>query len=363
MNKTIQIGKRTIGLGHPCFVIAEMSCNHRQSYEEAVKIVEAAAAAGANAVKLQTYTADTLTIDSDKPYFFVEQEEAPESWKKQNLHALYRTAYTPWEWHAPLKKLAEELGLVFFSTPFDDSAVDFLEDLHVPCYKVASYEATHVPLLRRIACTGKPVIISVGFATLEEVELAVATLRSHGANDIAVLHCVTSYSGSPEPQDLRLSTIKDIRERFNLVSGFSDNNGGIEFPILSVAAGASIVEKHLLINKQDGGHDARFSLDATEFKNMVAGIRKVDAALGQPNYGPSSATEEKFRQLRRSVFVVEDVAAGSVFDARNIRVIRPAHGLPPSSFDAALGKRATQSIERGTPLTWSLIDSAPTEDK
>ncbi len=357
MNKTIQIGKRKVGSGHPCFVIAEMSCNHRQSYEEAVKIIHAAASAGADAVKLQTYTADTLTIDSDKPYFLVEQEEAPESWKKQNLHALYREAYTPWEWHAPLKKLAEELGLVFFSTPFDDSAVDFLEDLHVPCYKVASYEATHVPLLRRIARTGKPVIISVGFATFEEIELAIDTLRSNGANEIAVLHCVTSYSGTPEPQDMRLSTIYDIRQRFNVVAGFSDNNGGTEFPALAVAAGASIVEKHLLINKQDGGHDARFSLDASEFKTMVNEIRRVDATLGQPGYGPSSPTEEKFRQFRRSVFVVEDVAAGEAFDAKNIRVIRPAHGLPPASFDAALGKRATQAIERGTPLTWDLIES------
>jgi pseudaminic acid synthase len=356
MNRTFQIGTRKIGLGHPCFVIAEMSCNHRQSYEQAVEIVHAAAAAGADAVKLQTYTADTLTIDSDKPYFLVEQEEAPESWKKQNLHALYREAYTPWEWHAPLKKLAEGLGLVFFSTPFDESAVDYLENLQVPCYKVASYEATHIPLLRRIARTGKPVIISVGFATLEEVELAVDTLRSNGTNDIAVLHCVTSYSGTPEPQQMRLSTIADIRERFSVVSGFSDNNGGVDFPAIAVASGASIVEKHLLINKEDGGHDARFSLDACEFKTMVTRIRNVQAALGQPNYGPSSATEEKFRQFRRSVFVVEDMAAGEVFNRQNIRVIRPAHGLPPSSFDSTLGKRAAQPIERGTPLSWELVE-------
>lgn len=351
----IKIGNRTVGRGHSCFVIAEVSCNHRQSYEDAVKIVEAAAEAGADAIKLQTYTPDTLTINSDKPYFFLEGEEVPGSWKKQNLYELYGTAYTPWEWHAPLKELAESRGLSFFSTPFDESAVEYLQELNVPCFKIASYEATHTPLLSAVAATGRPVIISVGFATIDEVELAVSTLREHGASQIAVLHCVTTYSDSPEPADFRLSTIRDIEERFGVVSGLSDNNAGIEFPILSVAAGASIIEKHLLLDRKDGGHDVRFSLEPSEFKAMVKGIRRVEAALGQPHYGPASSSEEKYRLLRRSVFVVKDIEAGDTFDRENVRVIRPAHGLPPCHFNDVLGKRARVTIERGTPLSWDLV--------
>lgn len=350
----IYIGDRPVGAGHPCYVIAEVSANHKQSYDEAVAIVKAAAAAGADAIKLQTYTPDTITIDCDKPLFLVDGEDIPGAWKK-SLYSLYGTAYTPWEWHAPLKKVALEAGLQFFSTPFDETAVTFLDELDVPCFKIASYEATHTPLLRKVAATGKPVIISVGFATMEEIEAAVKTLREGGARDIAVLHCCTTYSDLPQPEDMRLSTIRDIAERFGTISGFSDNNAGIEFPIMAVAAGASIVEKHIITDKGNGGLDARFSLDASEFKAMVDGIRRVDAALGKAHYGPASAREEHFRSFRRSVFVVSDVSAGEVFDTSNLRVIRPGQGLPPSCFDTVLGKRAAQAIERGTPLSWELV--------
>ncbi len=347
----ITIGKRKIGPGHPCFVIAEVSANHHQKYEEAEAIIRAAKEAGADAVKLQTYTPDTMTIDSDKKWFFLGGKDTPESWKKTNLYKLYGTAYTPWEWQPKLKKYAESLGLIFFSTPFDATAVDFLEKMKVPCYKIASYEATDIPLLKKVASTKKPVIMSVGFAELSEVKESIKSLHAAKAKEIAILHCVTAYSGDPKPEFMNLNTIRDIAERFNVVSGFSDNNAGIETPIASVYAGASIVEKHVTLDRKLGGPDARFSIEPQELAEMVRGIRRAESALGKVQYGPVNRDEKNYKNLRRSLFAVADIKKGEKFTPKNVRVIRPAYGLPPKEYDRVIGKRASRSIERGEPLT------------
>lgn len=346
----ITIAGRPVGAGEPTFVIVEVSANHNQKYEEAEAIVHAAKEAGADAVKLQTYTPDTMTIDSDKKWFHLSGEDTPELWKKENLYKLYGTACTPWEWQPKLKKLAEDLGLIFFSTPFDETAVDFLEEMDVPCYKIASYEATDIPLLKKIASTGKPVIMSIGFANLDEVEDAVATLRDNGTTELAILHCVTAYAADAEAAAMNLATIRDIEERFSVVAGFSDNNGGIEAPIAAVLAGASIIEKHVIMDRAAGGPDARFSLEPKELKEMVKGIREAEKLLGKAHYGPINETEENYKNLRRSVFVVKDIKKGEAFSAENIRVIRPAYGLPPKEYESLLGQRAMRDLEHGDPL-------------
>lgn len=344
-----------IGPGHPCFIVAEMSGNHNQDYNKAVEIVKAAAAAGADAIKIQTYTPDTMTIDSDKEWFVVNGKDNPETWKGQKLYDLYKKAYTPWEWDAPLKKIAEDFGLVFFSTPFDPSSVDFLEKLNPPCYKISSYEVTDIPLLRRVAQTGKPIIISVGFASEEEVTEALKTLRESGAKDIAVLHCVTAYSGEPNITEINLSTMLDIRDRYDVVVGFSDNNAGIEVPVTAVALGASIIEKHFIMDRSEGGADARFSVAPTEFADMVGQIRRVEVMRGRVHYGCQSDKERENILFRRSLFVVADMRKGEQFTPDTIRCIRPSSGLPPKHYDEVLGKQASQDIEHGTPLSWTLI--------
>jgi len=349
------------GEGEPCFVIAEVSCNHRQDYEEAERIVRAAAEAGADAVKLQTYTADTLTLNSREKWFFLSGDDTPGTWKRKSLYDLYGEAYTPWEWQPKLKALAESLGLLFFSTPFDETAVDFLEEMNVSCYKIASYEATHIPLLKKVAKTGKPVIMSIGLANLPEVELSVKTLKESGCEELAVLHCITTYSDKPEAKNMNLATIRDIAERFDVVSGFSDNNMGIEYPIAAVAAGASIVEKHLLTEYGKGSFDDRFSLDPTDFKKMVEGIRKAtsadirEGAMGEVHYGTVSQEEENYKYLRRSIFVSKDIKKGEVFSAENIRVIRPGAGMEPKYYEEVLGKSATRDIKFATPLSADLV--------
>ena len=359
--KEITIAGRKIGEGHPCFVVAEVSCNHRQKYDEAVKIIEAAGAAGADAVKLQTYTPDTMTLDSDKKWFYVGGEDTPDSWKKETLYQIYQKAYTPWDWQPKLKKLANDLGMILFSTPFDATAVDFLEEMGVPCYKVASYEATDIPLLKKIAATAKPVIMSIGFATLEEADLAVKTLKENGTKELAVLHCVTTYSDKPQAKNMNLSTIADIKKRWEVVAGFSDNNYGIEFPIAAAQAGASIIEKHLVTKHNQGSFDDRFSIDPGEFKEMVKRIREVKELLtdkillGKPQYGPVSKDEENYRRLRRSIFVAKDIKRGEKFTKENIRVIRPESGLAPKHYEEVLGKSASADIEKATPLTRDLI--------
>lgn len=354
MIKTVK-GERKIGGINPAFIIAEMSGNHHLEYEKAVEIIKAAAEAGADAIKLQTYTPDTMTIDCDNEHFRVGGKDQPELWKGKNLHALYKTAYTPWEWQSKLKKVAEDLGLAFFSTPFDPTAVDFLEEMGVAFYKIASYEATDMILLRKVAQTGKPVIISVGFATEEEVAFAIDTLRANGAKDIAVLHCITAYADKPDLNTVNLRTMLDIRDKFDVVCGFSDNNGGIELPNIAVAMGASIIEKHLIIDREEGGPDARFSVSPDELKEMVKKIRETEAMMGKVHYGVQSAQEGENTFFRRSLFVVEDIKAGEKITEKNIRSIRPSSGMQTKHYDEVLGKTAIQDIKRGTPLSWELI--------
>lgn len=344
-------GKRTIGGGEPCFIIAEMSGNHNQSFDRAVAIIKAAADAGADAIKLQTYTPDTMTIDCKKDWFKVGGEDNPEVWQGKYLYDLYKTAYTPWEWHPKLKTIAEDLGLAFFSTPFDDTSVDFLESLGVPFYKIASYEATDIPLLKKVAETKKPVIISVGFASEEEIKDAIDTLRLHGTKEIAVLYCVTAYSGKPIPEQTNLRTMLDIRDKYNVVVGFSDNNAGIEIPLQAVMMGASIVEKHVTIDITEGGVDADFSLNAADLKKFVAAVRRAETIMGSVHYGAQSPAEEYNKRFRRSVFAVKDIKKGEKFTSQNVRIIRPAFGLPPKQYAEIIGQTASADIERGTPLS------------
>ena len=348
-------GKRVIGSGNPTFIVAEISCNHRQKHNEAVKLVQAAAKAGADAVKFQTYTPDTMTIDSDKSWFVIGGDKNPDSWKKLTFFDIYRKAYTPWDWQPKLKKLAEKLGMVFFSSPFDATAVDFLKKLNVPCYKIASYEATDIPLLKKVAKTKKPVIVSVGFASQKETAEAISTLRKYGSGEIAVLHCLTSYAEQPENAQAHLHTIADIRDRFGVVPGFSDNNGGIKLPVMAVLAGACIVEKHLNLSHHNDSLDVRFSVIPEEFAVMVKKIRQAEKVLGTVHYGPNNDAEKHNRNFRRSIFVTRDIKNGDKFTKENIRVIRPAYGLAPKYYEKVIGKRASQSIERGEPLSWKMV--------
>jgi pseudaminic acid synthase len=367
---------RRVGGDAPCFIIAEISGNHHQKYEEAAELVRAAKAAGADAVKLQTYTADTITLNSDKEYFRVSGKDQPDTWKGETLYNLYKVAYTPWEWQPKLKKLADELGIFFFSSPFDDTAVDFLEDqVGVSFYKVASYEAVHIPLLRKIASKQKPVVLSIGFATEEEVALAIETLKESGAPEVLVLHCVTAYSDVPDLAHMNLSTIDNIRTRFGVEAGFSDNNAGIVAPIIAaVVHKAAAVEKHLILSRGEGGPDARFSLEPGELRDMIVRIREgekngiesalqgvgtdVDIALavGKVCYGPASPQEAENRVFRPSIWVKKEVKKGDTFTLENIRVARPGHGLAPKYFDKVLGLSAAQDIEFATPLSLELIE-------
>ena len=359
----IKIGNRKIGSNHPVFVVAELSANHHQKYEEAVELVKAAHNAGANAVKLQTYTPDTITLNCDKKWFRVGGENNPEDWQKKTLYELYQTAYTPWEWQPKLKKLADEFGIILFSSPFDETAVDFLEKINVPCYKIASYEVNDFLLLRKVAQTGKPVIISLGYASMEDADFAIKTLRENGAREIVALHCVTGYETEPDLSAMNLATIKDVAERFGVVPGFSDNNAGIEASLIAAAAGAVVIEKHLILNRKNGGPDARFSVEPGEFKIMVEKLKngdmpeesKVKIGLGRVHYGPASETEEHNKRFRRSLFAARDIKKGEKFSSKNIRSVRPAFGLHTRHFDEIIGLTATSDIEFGTPLNWDLI--------
>jgi pseudaminic acid synthase len=355
------IQNRKIGKGEPCFVIAELSGNHHGKYEEAEQLVRAAAEAGADAVKLQTYTADTITLNSRNKPFIVGGKGQPDLWKQKSLYELYEVAYTPWEWQPKLKELAESLGLLFFSSPFDDTAVDFLENMGVAFYKIASYEAIHIPLLKKVAETGKPVIMSIGFASQEEATLAVETLKKHGSGEIAVLHCVTSYTDQPRLSQVNLETIEDIAERFDVVAGFSDNNGGITIPILAATMGAaSIVEKHLILDRSKEGPDARFSIEPAELKEMVETIRKYEKAgpgalLGDVAYGPVSEQEAENIVFRPSIWAKKEIKKGEELTLENIRVARPSGGLAPQHFEDVLGKKAAQDIAFATPITWDHV--------
>lgn len=349
MSKFIKIYDRLVGDNKPVFVIAEMSANHLQKYDNAVKLIKAAKEAGADAVKLQTYTPDTITIDSDNEYFQIKQGTL---WDGQTLYELYKKAYTPWEWQPKLKKIAEEEGLVFFSSVFDKTAVDFLEEINVPAYKIASFEITDIPLIEYAASKGKPVIISTGIATLSDIEEAVNACKRMGNNQIALLKCVSAY---PTPlENVNLRTIPNLAETFKTVVGLSDHTLGISVPIVSVALRACIIEKHLTLDRKLGGPDAAFSLEPAEFKTMVKSVREVEKALGEVSYDLNEKMK-KSREFSRSLFVVKDIKAGETFTEENIRSIRPGYGLPPKYLKNILGKRATQDIKKGIALCWELI--------
>lgn len=349
------INRRAIGAGHPTYVIAELSANHGQKLDHALTILRAAADAGADAIKIQTYTPDTLTIDCDSEWFRIKGT----LWDTRNLYDLYREAYTPWEWHDALRDAARDTGLDFFSSPFDATAVDLLERLDVPAYKIASFECVDLPLLRKVAATGKPVIVSTGMASREEVEEAVSTIRAAGDSPIALLKCTSGYPARAE--DMNLKTIPDLASAFEVPVGLSDHTLGSDVAVAAVALGACIVEKHLTLSRADGGPDGAFSMEPAEFAAMVAAIRRVERALGSVRYG-ATPEEEKSRVFRRSLFVVRDMRAGERFTADTVRSIRPGHGLHTRHFDEVIGRAAAQDIPRGTPLAWDLVKEETSHD-
>lgn len=345
----IHIAQHRIGPGNPVYIIAELSANHNQDLQRAVSLIDAAKEAGADAIKLQTYTPDTITIRSDAEPF---QIRGGTLWDGRTLHDLYGEAFTPWEWHAALQKKALSCGMDFFSSPFDPSAIDFLEKLNVPAYKIASPELVDLPLIQKAAATGKPLIMSTGMATAEEVEEALASARAAGAQEIALLKCTSAYP-SP-PQEMNLSMIPALAEKFGVPVGLSDHSMGIAVPIAAVALGACIIEKHLTLSRAVKGPDSEFSLEPQEFKAMVEAVRTVEQAIGIPEFRVGEK-EKVSRAFRRSLFVVEDVKTGDLFTAKNVRSIRPGHGLHTRHLREIMGQRAACDIERGTPLRWDLV--------
>ena len=349
MSQHIRIARRTIGPGRPVYIVAEISANHRQKYEEAVRLVHAAKKAGADAVKLQTLTPDTITLRSDRPVFRV---GGGTLWDGRTLYDLYEETYMPWEWQPRLKRVANGLGLDLFSSPFDPTAVSFLEKMGVPAFKVASFEIVDLPLIERMARTRKPLIISTGMATLAEIKDAVDTARSAGAKRVALLKCNSGYPAPPEEMNLR--TISDMQRRFRVPVGLSDHTLGIAAPIAAVALGACIIEKHFTLSRGVPGPDSAFSLEPLEFKAMVDGVRTVERALGRRRYGPTPA-EAKSLAFRRSLFVVRYTRKGEMFTKDNVRSIRPSNGLHPRHLPRILGRRARVDIAAGTPLRWNLV--------
>ena len=350
MTAHIEIGRRRVGAGEPVYCIAEVSANHNQDFETAVRIVKAAKDAGADAVKLQTYTPDTITIQSNRECF---QVGGGTLWDGRSLYDLYQAAYTPWEWQPKLKKVANDLGMQCFSSAFDDTAVDFLETMNVPAHKVASFELVDLPLIQKMAATGKPLIMSTGMATVEEIEEAVTTARRAGATQIALLKCTSAY---PAPADeMNLRTIPELARRFDVPVGLSDHTMGIAVPVAAVSLGACIIEKHLTLSRAAGGPDSAFSLEPEEFRAMVEGIRTAEKALGSVHFGVSER-ESRSRVFRRSLFVVRDLKKGELFTSENIRSIRPGDGLHTRHLAEVLGKTAALDIVRGTPLSWDLVN-------
>jgi pseudaminic acid synthase len=344
------IKNKTISLNSEPFIIAEMSGNHNQSLDRALEIVEAAAKSGAHGLKLQTYTPDTMTLDLNEGEFFISDDKS--LWKGRSVYELYQEAHTPWEWHEPIFKRARELGLIAFSTPFDETAVDFLEDLDAPCYKIASFENTDIPLIRKVASTGKPMIISTGMATIAELDETVRTARENGCQNIVLLKCTSTYPATPE--NTNLLTIPHLRELFGCEVGLSDHTLGIGAAVASVALGATVIEKHFTLSRADGGVDAAFSLEPQEMKALVEETKRAWRALGQIKYGPTEA-EEKARMRRRSLYITQDMTAGDVLTRENLRSIRPGHGLAPRYYDILIGKRVVRDVKRGTPVTWEMI--------
>ena len=345
----VTVTGRRIGSGSAVYIIAELSANHNQSFDQAVQILRAAKDAGADAVKLQTYTPDTITLRSDKECFRI---AGGTLWDGRTLHDLYQEAFMPWEWQPKLKAIADELGMDLFSSAFDDTAVDFLEQMNVPAHKVASFELVDIGLIQKMARTRKPLIMSTGMATEEEISAAVDAARGSGATQIVLLKCTSAYPAPPE--EANLLTIPELARRFGCPAGLSDHTMGIAVPVVAVALGACVIEKHLCLRRADGGPDGAFSLEPEEFKAMVEAVRTAEKALGSVQFacGPREANSRKFR---RSLFVVADIKKGELFTKENVRSIRPADGLHPSHFNEVLGKRAACDVERGTPLSWALV--------
>lgn len=331
-----------------CLIIAELSANHNGSLDRAIELVRAARRSGADAVKVQTYTADSMTLQSDRPEFQIEGT----IWDGKNLHDLYGEAAMPWDWQPELQKICREEGLHFFSSPFDFAAVDYLEELDVPAYKIASFELVDLPLIAKAAATGKPLIISTGMGTLSEIEDAVKTARKAGCNDIALLKCTSAYP-SPASQ-MNLRTIPHLANTFGTASGLSDHTLGIAVPVTASALGASVIEKHFTLSRSDGGVDSAFSLEPTEFAEMVTAVRTAEEALGQVQYGGVDS-ESETRKYRRSLYVVEDVEAGEEFTAQNIRSLRPDYGLSPKHYEEVLGRKAAVDISKGTPMSFDFL--------
>jgi len=346
----MKIDGREIGLKAPPFIVAEMSGNHNQSLERALAIVEIAAKAGAHALKLQTYTAETMTIEMDEGEFFIDDPSS--LWKGATLYSLYQTAHTPWEWHERIFGRARELGMIPFSTPFDDTAVDFLESLNAPCYKIASFENTDLPLIRRVAGTGKPVIISTGMATVAELDESVRAARDAGCKDLILLKCTSTYPATAESSNLL--TIPHLRELFGCEVGLSDHTMGVGVSVASVALGATIIEKHFTLSRADGGVDSTFSMEPAEMAQLVVETERAWQALGRVSYGPTEA-ERKSLRFRRSLYVVQDVEAGDVLTQENVRAIRPGLGLPTKYLEHVLGKTVKRRVKRGTGLSWEIL--------
>jgi pseudaminic acid synthase len=350
MKYGFKIANRLIGRDRAPFVIAEMSGNHNQSLEQALEIVEAAAKSGAHALKIQTYTPDTMTIDLNEREFHISDPSS--LWAGSSLYKLYGEAYTPWEWHKPIFDRARELGIIPFSTPFDDSAVHFLESLDVPCYKIASFENTDLPLIRRVAATGKPLIISTGMATVAELDETVRAARESGCKDLILLKCTSTYPATAG--NTNILTIPHLRELFDCEVGLSDHTMGVGVSVASVALGATVIEKHFTLNRADGGVDSSFSMEPTEMAQLVIETECAWLALGQVSYGPTEA-EKKSIQFRRSLYIVQDLKEGDLLTRENMRAIRPGFGLPTKYLEVLLGKTVKQDVKRGTALGWELI--------
>lgn len=350
MKKEINIAGHIISEDSPAFIIAEMSANHLMDFDRAVEIIKAAKEAGADAIKIQTYTPDTITLDCDDPCFQITQGTL---WDGTTLHKLYQTAYTPWEWQPKLKKIAEDMGLVFFSSPFDLTAVDFLEEMDVPCYKIASFEINDIPMIRKIAKLHKPMIFATGIAYMADIELALKTCKEEGNEDVVLLKCISAY---PTPyEDINLKTIPSMKETFDCITGLSDHSMGHAVAVGAVALGAKVVEKHLTLSRKDKGADGAFSMEPAEFKEMVDNIRIVEKALGHVTY-ELGEKQTREREHSRSLFVAKDMKAGDVFTPENLRSVRPGCGLHTKYYESLLGKKIIKDAKLGTPMSWDLVD-------
>jgi len=346
----LEICNIKIGIDQKPFIIAEMSGNHNQSLDRALKITEAAAASGAHMLKLQTYTADTLTLDINESEFIIEDKDS--LWKGKSLYELYQEAYTPWEWHEPIMKRSSELGMLCFSSPFDDTAVDFLEELDVPAYKIASFENAHLPLLKKVASTGKPMIISTGMATISELNQTVSTIRESGCQQFALLKCTSTYPASPK--DSNVLTIPHMRDLFGCEVGLSDHTLGVGAAVSAVAHGATVIEKHFTLLRDDGGVDSAFSLEPEEMKQLVIETKSAWQSLGKVTYGPTEA-EQSSIDFRSSLYIAEDMKEGDVLNEKNLRIVRPGFGLPPKFYNILLDRKVSCDVKKGTSVSWDII--------